>query len=89
MDTESNGPAGGAQRIHASHVVETELAHLEWATRQPVDRMLSPGYWHRRVLAVKSGFELTQQQRQRIDAILSRIEAVLKRLDDRLRQGSE
>ena len=84
MDTESNGQAG-AQRIHASHVVETELAHLEWATRQPVDRMLSPGYWHRRVLAVKSGFELTQQQRQRIDAILSRIEAVLKRLDDRLR----
>lgn len=85
MGTESSGQAGKAQRIHATHVVEAELAHLEWATRQPVDRMLSPGYWHRRVLAVKSGFELTQQQGQRIDAILSRIETILKRLDDRLR----
>jgi hypothetical protein len=65
--------------------VEAELTHLEWATRQPVDRMLSPGYWQRRVLAVKCGFELTQQQGQRVDAILKRIEAVLQRLDDRLR----
>ncbi|MGF6596898.1 hypothetical protein P3T23_001609 [Paraburkholderia sp. GAS448] len=85
MNTESRSPAGKAQRVHASHMVEEELAHLEWATRQPVDSMLSPGYWHRRVLAIKCGFELTQQQGQRIDAILMRIETVLKRLDERLR----
>jgi hypothetical protein len=74
---------GQTQRVHASHVVEAELAHLEWATRQPVDRMLSPGYWQRRILAVKCRFELTQQQGQRIDAMLQRIDAILQRLDDR------
>ena len=82
MDMKTKGPA---QRVHASHVVEAELAHLEWATRQPVDRTLSPDYWQRRVLAVKCRFELTPQQGQRVEAILKRIEAILQRLDNRLR----
>ncbi|HEV3423560.1 MAG TPA: hypothetical protein VG105_07205 [Paraburkholderia sp.] len=69
---ESNGPPRG-QRFSASHVVETELEHLDWATRQPMVRMLTVGYWRRRVLAVKCGFELTQKQRVRIEQILQRL----------------
>jgi len=35
--------------------------------------MLSAGYWRRRVLAVKCGFELTQQQSTRLERILQRL----------------
>ena len=52
-----------AQRFNASHVVEAELEHLDWATRQPALRMLDAVYWRRRVLAVKCGFELTEFSR--------------------------
>lgn len=62
-----------AQRFHASHVVEAELEHLEWATRQPALRMLDAGYWRRRVLAVKCGFELTELQVRRLEKILARL----------------
>ncbi|RFU47970.1 hypothetical protein [Paraburkholderia sp. DHOC27] len=62
-----------AQRFNALHVVEAELEHLEWATRQPVVQMFDAGYWRRRVLAVKCGFELTHQQRLRIEQILLRL----------------
>lgn len=65
---------GQARRMHALHMVETELEHLEWATRQPMIRALNAGYWRRRVLAVKCGFELTQQQGTRIERILQRLE---------------
>lgn len=61
------------QRLNASHVVEAELVHLDWATKQPAQRMLDAVYWRRRVLAVKCGFELTQQQVIRLEKILQRL----------------
>ncbi|WP_341312436.1 hypothetical protein WN982_13215 [Paraburkholderia sp. IMGN_8] len=61
------------QRFNASHVVEAELEHLDWATRQPALRMLDAGYWRRRVLAVKCRFELTQLQIMRLEKILQRL----------------
>ncbi|MFL9898573.1 hypothetical protein PQR71_10455 [Paraburkholderia fungorum] len=62
-----------AQRFTASHVVEAELEHLDWATRQPALRMLDAVYWRRRVLAVKCGFELTDLQVMRLGKILQRL----------------
>ncbi|WGS51775.1 hypothetical protein LFL96_07865 [Paraburkholderia sp. D15] len=67
-----NKPAG-AQRFNALHVVEAELEHLDWATRQPALSMLDAGYWRRRVMAVKCGFELTEQQLLRLEKILLRL----------------
>ncbi|MBP0589063.1 hypothetical protein J8I87_04875 [Paraburkholderia sp. LEh10] len=64
---------GGGQRFNASHVVESELEHLEWATRQPVLSMLNARYWQRRVLEVKCGYELTEQQGVRIERILKQL----------------
>lgn len=61
------------QRFNASHVVDSELQHLEWATRQPMVHVLNAGYWRRRVLEVKCGFELTQQQGVRIETMLKRL----------------
>ena len=61
------------KRFTALHVVEAELEHLEWATKQPAQRMLDAGYWRRRVLAVKSRFELTEQQMARVEKILQRL----------------
>ncbi|ASL42570.1 hypothetical protein bAD24_I03715 [Burkholderia sp. AD24] len=60
-------------RFNALHVVEAELEHLDWATRQPALRMLDAGYWRRRVMAVKHGFELTEQQLVRLEKILMRL----------------
>jgi hypothetical protein len=54
--------------------VEAELEHLDWATRQPKVHMFNAGYWRRRILAVKCGFELTHQQRRRIEQMLQRLE---------------
>ena len=62
-----------AQRFNASHVVEAELEHLDWATRQPMVRMFNGGYWRRRVLAIKAAYELTHQQGMRIEQILQRL----------------
>lgn len=62
-----------ARRVNASYVVETELVHLDWATRQPALRMLDAKYWRRRVLAVKCGFELTKQQVTQLEKILQRL----------------
>jgi hypothetical protein len=62
-----------AQRFNALHVVEAELAHLDWATQQPMVCMFSAGYWRRRVLAIKAGYELTHQQGVRIEQILQRL----------------
>lgn len=62
-----------AQRYTASHVVEAELVHLDWATRQPALRMLDAVYWRRRVLAVKCGFEMSEQQGMRLEKILQRL----------------
>jgi hypothetical protein len=62
------------RRFSALHFVEAELEHLDWATRQPVVHMFNAGYWRRRILAVKCGFELTQQQRMRIEQMLQRLE---------------
>ncbi len=61
------------QRFNASHVVEAELVHLDWATKQPALRMLDAVYWRRRVLAVKCGFELTALQVTRLEKILQRL----------------
>ncbi|RDK03587.1 hypothetical protein [Paraburkholderia lacunae] len=61
------------QRFNASHVVEAELAHLDWATRQPALSMLDAGYWRRRLLAVKCRFEMTQRQNMRLERILQRL----------------
>ncbi|MGF6771189.1 hypothetical protein P3T18_003668 [Paraburkholderia sp. GAS199] len=65
-------PAPG-KRLNASHVVEAELDHLDWATRQPALRMLDAVYWRRRVLAVEGKFELTEQQGMRLAKILQRL----------------
>jgi hypothetical protein len=62
-----------AQRFSASHVVEAELEHLDWATRQPMVRIFNGGYWRRRVLAIKAAYELTHQQGMRIEQILQRL----------------
>jgi hypothetical protein len=62
-----------AQRLSASHVVEAELEHLDWATRQPMVRMFNAGYWRRRVLAIRTAYELTHQQGVRIEQILQRL----------------
>jgi len=71
-DMDRKNPAR-AQRFNASHVVEAELEHLDWATRQPALRMLDAVYWRRRVLAVKCGFELTDLQVMRLEKILQRL----------------
>ncbi|HEY3596140.1 MAG TPA: hypothetical protein VGL08_01295 [Paraburkholderia sp.] len=65
--------SGRAARWNASHVVDAELEHLDWATRQPMLDMLDADYWRRRVLAIKSGYELTRQQVMRIERILTRL----------------
>jgi hypothetical protein len=64
---------GHMPRRNASHVVDAELEHLEWATRQPSMAILDADYWRRRVLAVQSGYQLTQQQDLRIERILKRL----------------
>lgn len=61
------------QRLNASHVVESELQHLEWATRQPTMRRLNARYWRRRVLEVRGGYELTAQQGARIERMLKQL----------------
>jgi hypothetical protein len=61
------------QRVNASHVVEAELQHLDWATKQPALRMLDVRYWRRRLLAVKCGFELTDRQGAQLERILQRL----------------
>ncbi|WP_085481722.1 hypothetical protein [Paraburkholderia susongensis] len=62
-----------ARRLLASHIVEAELEHLDWATKQPALRMLDAVYWRRRVLAVKGRFELTEQQVMQLEKILQRL----------------
>jgi hypothetical protein len=71
-DMDQKAPAR-AQRFTASHVVEAELDHVDWATRQPALRMLDAVYWRRRVLAVKCGFELRDLQVMRLEKILQRL----------------
>jgi hypothetical protein len=66
------------KRFNASHVVEAELAHQDWATRQPAQRMLDAVYWRRRVMAVKCGFELTERQVARVEKILQRLGPLAK-----------
>ena len=61
------------KRFNASHVVEAELDHLDWATKQPAQRMLDAGYWRRRLLAVKCKFEMSEQQVARVEKILQRL----------------
>jgi hypothetical protein len=61
------------QRLNALHVVEAELEHLDWATKQPALRRLDVLHWRRRVRAVKDGFELTEQQVTRLKRILQRL----------------
>jgi hypothetical protein len=62
------------QRFNALHVVEAELEHLDWATRQLGVQMFDARYWRRRVLEVKGGFELTHQQSVHIEQILRRLD---------------
>jgi hypothetical protein len=38
-----------------------------------MQRILNAGYWRRRVLAVKAGYELTHQQGVRLEQILQRL----------------
>jgi hypothetical protein len=64
---------GRGQRLSASHVVDSELEHLEWAMRQPVMHRLNTRYWQRRVLEVKCGYELTAQQGVRIERMLRQL----------------
>jgi hypothetical protein len=63
----------GVQRRNATHVVEAELEHLEWATRQPMLQRLNACYWRRRVMEVKSGYQLTRQQDVRIERMLQQL----------------
>jgi hypothetical protein len=60
-------------RRNASHVVDAELEHLEWATRQPMLDMFDAQYWRRRVLAVRGSYQLTHQQGMRIERMLKRL----------------
>lgn len=62
-----------SRRVHALHLVDADLDHLERAIRQPATRMLNPQYWRRRVLTVQHQFELTLEQYARIEAILRRL----------------
>jgi hypothetical protein len=64
---------GSGQRLNASHLVESELEHLEWAMRQPTMHLLNARYWQRRVLEVKCGYELTAQQGLRIERMLKQL----------------
>ncbi|TKC81667.1 hypothetical protein FAZ69_27270 [Trinickia terrae] len=66
--------ANAARRVQAQHVVEAELNHLEWATRQPPNRMFDVEYWRRRLLAVQRQFELTLKQCERVEEILRRLD---------------
>ncbi|MGF6722992.1 hypothetical protein P3T43_002344 [Paraburkholderia sp. GAS41] len=68
----SNG-SQQAQRLSGSHVVDAELEHLDWATRQPMVHMFDAGYWRRRVLAIKTAYELNYLQGMRIEQILRRL----------------
>jgi hypothetical protein len=63
----------GKQRLHASYVVEAELQHLDWATRQPALQIFDADYWRRRVLELRRGFELTEQQGMRLERISQRL----------------
>ncbi|MFP4891096.1 hypothetical protein [Paraburkholderia sp. EG304] len=63
----------GTRRVLAAHVVETELEHLDWATRQPALHLFDAGYWRRRVLAVKGRFELTERHLTQLEKILQRL----------------
>jgi hypothetical protein len=69
---ETNGHGWG-QRRNATHVVDAELEHLEWATRQPMLQRLNACYWRRRVLEVKCGYQLTRQQDVRIEKMLRQL----------------
>jgi hypothetical protein len=62
-----------ARRLLASHAVQAELEHLDWATKQPALHMFDANYWRRRVLAVNGGFELTEQQVRKVQTILQRL----------------
>jgi hypothetical protein len=72
METGGTRP-GDAPRWNASHVVDAELEHLEWATRQPMLDMFDARYWRRRVLAIQVSYQLTQQQGRRIEQMLKRL----------------
>jgi hypothetical protein len=63
-----------ARRVHALHIVDAELEHLEWATRQPMNRTLDADYWRRRLLAVQRQFELTLKQGERVEQLLRRLD---------------
>jgi hypothetical protein len=62
-----------ARRVHALHLVDAELDHLERAIREPENRMLNAQYWERRVRTVWDRFELTHEQRARVQSILERL----------------
>jgi hypothetical protein len=61
------------RRIHALHLVDADLDHLERAIREPENRMLTAQYWERRVRSVRHQFELSREQRARVEAILERL----------------
>jgi hypothetical protein len=70
METDGSGRT---PRWNASHVVDAEIEHLEWATRQPMLDIFDAQYWRRRVLAVQGSYELTLQQGRRIERMLRRL----------------
>jgi Spy/CpxP family protein refolding chaperone len=61
------------RRAHALHLVDADLDHLERAIRQPENRMLNTQYWERRARSVWHHYELTDEQRARVEAILERL----------------
>ncbi|HTH74900.1 MAG TPA: hypothetical protein VL635_10890, partial [Trinickia sp.] len=61
------------RRVHALHLVDADLDHLERVIREPENRMLNAQYWERRVHSVRRQFELTREQRARVEAILQRL----------------
>jgi hypothetical protein len=62
------------RRVLALHAVDAELDHLEWATRQPMNRTLDADYWRRRLLAVQRQFELTLKQGERVERLLRQLD---------------
>jgi hypothetical protein len=76
METDGSG-AGATPRWNASHVVDAELEHLEWATRQPMLDIFDAQYWRRRVLAIQRSYQLTHQQGMRIERMLRRLAGLI------------
>ncbi|GLU34868.1 hypothetical protein WKR88_26165 [Trinickia caryophylli] len=61
------------RKMHGFDLVDADLDHLERAIGEPENRTLTREYWRRRVLDICRRFELTHEQRLRVDILLARL----------------